>query len=483
MMTFSINIGQNTETTSYQLTGLLDGPYFDDLIKRLPDNQDKIIEPRDIRDSILSVWSSTVFKLTKSDFSTVPYIGIDTLNPGGNDIVDKKFLIGKKEYLGEDIIDDGLIDSDYDIIISNTKNDNQQQQTTRVSILSGTNNFINSPFIQSQILFGTSSISFDFISSDDIHLESDSIIINEQKLPISASASDGKVIYWNSSEDSMVFDDLVSQYPSNIGTSSQPLNIFGNPTNVNGYDLNFTDERRSPIEIGDIKFGDTFSDSSISEMLQRMIYQYLPPSSSIRLLSPHESGYVEFGVLPSVSLEFSIFKRTLNTNIATLSNMIPGTYPAITTTGYQSITATASGLITAPLNTSGVTFSVTVSDGTQSQASSTNIRGIYPYFHGFLASASVNTSSLIQLNKLVEDKSDKNIIIQPGSGFYYFIYDSDYPDLDEILDNNDNPITSGITSSVVTMSSPSGLWVNKDFKVYRIQNLTVNTPKIYKFKY
>lgn len=481
MMTFSINIGTNIETTSYKLTGFLgDQSGFNNLINRLPDNKDGLINPPDLRDFFLSICSSTVFKITTPSGSNVSYIGIDTLDPDNKDLKDRKILLGKRSYQSNDIITEDLINSEYDILFYNTKGDNQQQFTTRINLLSGITNFQNSPFIQSQSIFGTQSVSFDFNSNGNIKILSPDISINDYKLPNSASASDGKVISWES--DSMVYNNITNFNSSTVGTSSETLNIFGNPTNINGYNFSFSDDRRSPVEIGDIKFGTTFSTFSISEILKRMIYEYLPPGSNIRLLPPHEKGYVEFGELPSVSLEFSIFKKTLSTGTTILLNMIPGSYPAITTQEYFSITATASGLIQSPLNESGVTFSITVSDGTQSSVSSTNIRGVYPYFYGFSNQGTINNFILSQLVKLVEDKSDKSIIIQPGSGFFYFIYDNLYGDLDQILDNN-NMVFSNFTLSTQVLSSPDGLWANKVFKIYRINNLQTSIPIIFKFKY
>jgi hypothetical protein len=493
MMTFSINTDTNIESTSYQLSGDLgEQSSFNNLLERLPNNIDGKINPVDIRDIMLSVWSSTVFKLTTSTGSNIPYVAIDTLNPDDKDLKGRKILLGKKQYQSNDIISNSFINSDYDILFYNTKRDTQQQFTTKISILSGINssNFINAPFIQSQTIFGTSSVSFDFNSLGDISLSSldpyefnSNLLINDFKLPNSASASNSKVISWSSDENSMLFDSLDNQLPSTVGTSSQPLDIFGNPTNINGYDFNFSDNRKSTIEIGDIKLGESFNNFSISEMLQRMIYQYLPPFSTIKILPPHEKGYVEVGTIPNVFLEFSIFRRTFNTNVAALLNMNPGTYPAITSQNYSSITATASGLISSALNTIGVTFSVIVGDGTQSTTSSANIRGIYPYFYGFSSQGSINTSNILQLNKIIEDKSNKDIIIQPGSGFFYFIYDSLYGDLDEILSDTGLDIKNQFDDFEQTLSLPTGLWVNKTFKVYRINNLETNIPIIYKFKY
>lgn len=480
MMTFSINIGQVDETTCYPLTGDLSGEYFKDLLDRLPDNSIRKIEPIDIRDSIFSIWSSTPFKLTSVGDSDKSYIGIDTLNPIDNDLK-TKILIGKKEYLSNDIMNQTINDSDYDIIFYNTKDDNQNQDITKLSILSGGVNFLNVPFIQSQYINISDSINF-YLVSNNLNISSDNILINDYKLPNSLSASNNKFISWNESDNSMIYEDLANKITSTIGTSSQSLEIFGDPTFLNDYELSFSDNRKATVNIGDIKLGNSFDDIALSEILKAIIYKYLPPFSNVKILSPYQNGYSEVGTKPNVILQYSIYKRTLPTIISGLTNMIPNSYPPITEEGYSYITATASGIISTPLNTSGVNFSVSVSDGTQSYVASTNIRGIYPYFYGYLPNNTINSGSLIQLDKLIQEKSDKNIIIQPGSGFFYFIYDSLYGNLDEILDQNNVQITDFDDYSQ-TLSSPSGLWVNKSFKVYRIDNLSNSFPIILKFKY
>lgn len=478
-MTYSINIGENTETTSYQLTGDLSAPYFSDILSRLPDNIEGKINPVDIRDSVLSIWSSAIFKLTTSTGSNVSYIGIDTLNPDGNDLKGKKILFGKRGFQNNDVLTQDIIDNDYDILFYNTKRDTQQQITTRLSILSGTSNFQNAPYIQSQVIGLTSSVSFDFNTSGGLGVSSSTILINDFKLPVSETAVDGKVVSWSDSENSMVFDSLSSQLPSTIGTTSQSLDIFGSPTNINGFSLTFTDDRRCPIQFGDINFGDTFNNFNISDILGRIIYQYLPPFSTIRILPPFNTGFVEVGTIPDVVLEYSIFKRTLPTLGTALVNMIPNTYPPITTSGYSSVTATSSGFIPTPINTNGITFSVTVNDGQQSYTSSTSLKGVYPYYYGFSINNFINNNTLSQITKLIESKSDKDIIINPGEGFFYFLYDSSYGDISFILDDNNTPVPFDTYTQVFQ----TNLWTNKQFKIYRISNLVINTPVVYKFKY
>lgn len=482
-MTFSINQGENTESNAYQLTGDTGtGSSFEFILKTLEDNEIGNINPIDIRTAVLSSCSSNVLKITNITSSNTSYIGIDTLNPDNNDLKGKKILLGKRGFQNNDLIKDELLESDNDIIFWNTKSDNQQQITTKISLLSGTDKdkFTIAPFIQSQSIFATQSLSFDFISQNgDVNMisGSGSLNINGLKLPNGESASNNRVLTWNSSQNSIVFDSISSNLGSEIGTQSETLEIFGKPTNLNGYSLEFSDNRRCPIEIGDLKLGETFEDFSISEILKRIVYKYLPPFSRLRLIS-HPDGYAEVGTFPSVVLEYSIFKRTRNTEVALLLNMIPGSSPAIQTPFYSSITGTASGLVPSFLGTTGVTFSVTVGDGQETTVTSTNIRGIFPYYYGFSTKESISNNDLLGLTKLVEDKSDKSIIIQPDSGFFYFLYDSDYG----VLGTVSNSSISSLTHSNSTLSSPNGFWTNKEFKIYKL-GLSTNTQIILEFKY
>jgi hypothetical protein len=510
-MTFSINIDENTESTAYQLTGDIGtSSNFRLLLDILADNDTGDINPVDIRNTILSLWSSDIFKLTtlnkiieeeeegeneeeetttstttEIEHNDIPYIGFDTLNPDDNDLKGKKILFGKTEFQSNNILNNELLESEYDIIFYNTKSDNQQQFTTRLNFLSGvnSNNFKDSPFIQSQAIFATTSVSFDFNSNSDIRLSSDRLVINDLNIP-NIPISNNQTFLGNSESNSIVFGGLSYSLGSNIGTQSETLDIFGRPIKLNNYSLEFSDNRKSTLEIGDIKLGESFTNFSLSEILKRIVYKYLPPFSIIRNIS-HPSGYVEIGEVPNVVLEYSIFKRTLNTQVAILLNMIPGFAPAIQTSSYSSITGTSSGLISSRINASGVTFSVTVSDGQQTSVVSTNIRGIFPYYYGLSTKDAISSNELLNLVKLVEDKNDKNIIIQPGSGFFYFIYDNDYGELSEILNENGNQLSenSDFIKYSQILSSPNGLWVNKEFKVYRINNPSNIIPIIYKFKY
>jgi hypothetical protein len=79
MMTFSINTGTSTEASNYNIMGAT-AVDFTSVLDVLQDNINKEINPKDIRDAILTSWSSSAFKQTTASQSTISYIGIDNAN-------------------------------------------------------------------------------------------------------------------------------------------------------------------------------------------------------------------------------------------------------------------------------------------------------------------------------------------------------------------------------------------------------------------
>ncbi len=507
MMTFSINIGSSTEAYNYNLIGLTSSN-LSDLLFVLKDNDAKEISPKDIRDTILTLYSSSVFKETTSTYSATSYIGIDTLNPtASNNDYKNKVLIGKRSFSGtysyndsQDIMSSSLLNSDVDIFLYNTKLDSVSNSRTRVAILSGTNSslFISAPYFQSQVVQGQD-FSFDIINpsvlsgtSTSINIQSDTgtVSINDIIFPTiiesvnyhGSTPSNGKVLSWNNGK--LEWSDLIFSGTNFIGNTGSSTNIVGSPVSVNGYSLELTDSRYCPISIGDVAIGTTFSNYPISELLRRMVYPYLPPFCSISVLPPFSTGYVEVGTSPIIQLSFIIEKRTLPTNTASLLNMIPSSYVPITNPSYTTVTGVSNGVLITPVMSTTTNFEVSVSDGTQTSTASTSITGIYPYFYGFSNLPFMTTAGLSTLTKIVEPQSNKDIDIT-GIGNLYFIYDSDYPVLSNVFDEVGNTISNSFTSSILTLSSPTGLWASKQFRVYQYNGTPqIGPPSVtYRFEY
>ena len=101
MGTFSLNIGLITEVNSSPLHIQNN---FDDILLLLKDNDTKLIDPKDLRDAVLSIHSSIPFKQTStySIYLTTnnnSYIGLDAVDPIDRDIK-RKIFIGKRSNSG-----------------------------------------------------------------------------------------------------------------------------------------------------------------------------------------------------------------------------------------------------------------------------------------------------------------------------------------------------------------------------------------------
>jgi hypothetical protein len=513
MATYSINTGTSTETMTYNIIGAtaIDLSPVLDILK---DNSNKEINPKDIRDAVLTSFSNSAFKQTLASQSTISYIGVDTVNPNYlNKDVKKKVYFGKRAFSQlnsysyiDDIMTSSLLNSDTDIFLYNTKKDTVSNNRTKIAILAGTNSslYTNSPYLQSQIItVGTySSLSLDIVNPTltgatytVINFNSDygTVSFNNIAFPSPQSsyglisgltaAGNDRVLKWNNGI--LGWDDILLPDTSYIGVTGSAINIYGSPVNVNGYPLEFTDSRQCTVPIGDIQLGETFNSVSIVEMLRRMVYDYLPPTCSLSVLPPYSSGYVEVGSTPLIKLGYTINKKSLPTQTSIFSYMIPSSYPPITTNGQVSVSGTVNGVVITPITSATTSFTITVSDGTQSNSSSTTVTGIYPYFYGFSSLTTMTTAGLAALTKLVEPQGIKNIDVI-GNGNLYFIYDSNYPLLSAIYNEFGNTISGSFSSpTILTLSSPTGLWASKQFRVYQYNGVPqIGPPSInYQFKY
>jgi hypothetical protein len=509
MATYSINTGTSTETMTYNIIGAT-AIDLSPVLNILKDNTEKEINPKDIRDVILTSFSNSAFKQTLASQSNIYYIGVDTVNPNySSKDVKKKVYFGKRSFSGtqsSDIMTSNLLNSNTDVFLYNTKKDTVSNNRTRIAILAGTNSslYTNSPYLQSQrVLVGTySSLSLDIINPTltgatftTINFNSNfgTVSFNNITFPSPQSsyglisgltaAGNGRVLKWNNGI--LSWDDILLPDTSYIGVTGSAINIYGTPVNVNGYPLEFTDSRQCTVAIGDIQLGETFNSVSIVEMLRRMVYDYLPPTCSLSVLPPYSSGYVEVGSTPLIKLGYTINKRSLPTQTSIFSYMIPSSYAPITNDGQVSISGTVSGVVITPITSATTSFTLTVSDGNQSNSSITTVTGIYPYFYGFSSLTTMTTAGLASLTKLVESKGNKNIDVV-GSGNLYFIYDSNYPALSSIKNEFGNTISSSFSSpTILTLSSPTGLWASKQFRVYQYNGVPqIGPPSVnYQFKY
>jgi len=492
------------------------------VLDNLTDNTDSYLIPKYLRDMFLSTWDSTVFKTTSASGSNKEYIGIDSgladdpTQKANRDLTVNKIFLGKKSYSGtysysesNDIMTSELLSSDIDIFFYNTKQDNNTYQyNTRIVILAGTDETIytRAPYIQSQLVTtpgGSHSLAFDVVNNTS----GDIILLSQGIDPFGNNISNGGKISINNivfpsigtssnleSEKGLNKNNLINRngelswekiiFPQTnyIGVTGSSLSINGNAINSNSYSLEFTDDRKSPIEIGNISIGSTFDRMSIADVLRNILYPYLPPTCTIALAN--STGYVEVGTYPNISLNYSITKRTKSTLPTRFINMIPGTYPKITNSGQHTVYGTVRGLMVEPVAATTSVFTIKVSDGTSGNYATSSVSGIYPYFYGFTSSSTLTVAALSSMTKIVEPKGDKTYDLS-GSGNFFFAYDADYGPLDSIYNHLDTNIFSTFSSTTKIISSPTGLWSSKEYLVYKWENVSQIGPpsENFDFKY
>ena len=508
--TYSINVGQTTEAYRKQ--------DINSVLADIPNNTQKLISPKDVRDAFLSSWANSSFKQTIG-VASIEYVGLDSGDPSNRDIKQKIF-IGKRNYAGTDIMNNTLLatSNQNDIYLYNTKPDGITQSSTRVAILAGTNSSLHTyaPYIGSKVFnTGVSDVaSLDLVNPSlfggpiNIYSQTGRVAVNGILFPTvaetSASASNGKILKYSGAypNGSLRWADPTITI-SSIGSPGTPTNIYGSSSNVNGHSLEFVDSSIVPQTIGGVQIGTSFSAGSyvgqnwpLSEVIRKILYPYVPPTISLGVSSSSTSIYAEFGVTSSFNFSYSITKYSNNiddyqitgTTYSGLSfSGLPGSILS-KTFSYGVYNTTVTGVPTysnyalrvSDSGSSNFTYSVTASVYFVSpffdKFSSTYIdlfAGTINSDIGTLISTSNKTISPLIIDGVTQSINKSYV----GSGYIYFLYPISYGLLSMIKDPNgyiihdsNNLITSTFTySNSVSPTAPIGFpsYNYGNYRVYR----------------
>ena len=505
--TYSINVGQTTE--AYRK------PDINSVLADIPNNTQKLISPKDVRDAFLSSWANSAFKQTIG-IASIEYVGLDSGNPSDRDIKQKIF-IGKRNYAGSDIMNSTLLapSNKNDIYFYNTKEDSATQ-STRIAILAGTNStlHINSPYIESTVFNNglTDVAGLDFVNPSifggpiNIYSQTGRVAVNGILFPTvaetSASASNGKILKYSGTypTGSLKWAEPTVSI-SNIGTPGLPTNICGSPSNVNGQSLEFVDSTIVPQTIGGVNIGMSFSAGSfynglgyqnwpLSEVIRKILYPYVPPTISLGVSSSSTSMYAEFGVTASFNFSYSITKYSNNIDDYQITGT---TYSGLSFSGtpgsqisktfsYDVYKSTITGVPTQS------NYVLRVSDSGSSNftySATSSVEFVSPFFNKFsntyinLFSLSVNsnigtlisTSNKTILPLVINGVTQSISKSYVGNGYIYFLYPISYGLLSVIKDPNGYIVhdSTQLPTSTFTYSSsvtPTG-YNYGNYRVYR----------------
>ena len=246
--TYSVNIGTQFETSRKDLLSVL---------KELPDNTNKQISPRDVRDAFLSTWATSPFKQTKT-ITGIEYIGLDSGDPSDRDIKEKIFL-GKRSYGNLDVLSSTLLNStDTDIFIYNTKPDSVSQDSTKVSILAGTNStlYSSAPYFESK--YNNGKLDLNIVNPSllqspiNIYSSTGRVLINGISFPTieenAADAVTGRILrYIGTFPNGYLKWDDTNVTISQLGKSGAITNIYGGTVSLNGYELEFVNNNLTSL--------------------------------------------------------------------------------------------------------------------------------------------------------------------------------------------------------------------------------------------
>lgn len=516
--TYSIQVGTIIESSRK--------PDVFNVLQSIPNNTQKLIKPRDVRDAFLSTWANSAFKVTTpSTLSNFQYIGLDSGNPDNRDIKNK-ILIGKRQFGSLDVLNTTLLNSDTDIFFYNTKSDSEDQNSTKISILAGTNSLLDSPYIESLATASTIELNIKNPkagnASINILSQNNRVSINGITFPTvantQANIQSGKVLKYSGVYPNgvLVWDDPVLTI-TDIGSTSSVTNLYGSPSvYVNGYPLEFVEDSVVPVTVGGVTQGSSFASQSfmgqnwpLSEVIRNILYPEIEPDLSIEVINQLTGTiYAEVGVTSSFDIDWSVttFARDSNEDISDIiikegtQSVSPDVYlgnPFIANPG-STTQSTFIGYDVYKNIPSIVTFSLGASrDNTTSLPTlrsgfptnySTNefdVEFIYPSFSGFSSTTASNSATLKtvtdSITKLIEPypgTSSSYSISSGGSGFFYIIFPNSFgsglgePQI--IKDPNGYIIydVNNLSISNFTQSNISHTDYGVSYKVWRTDYLT-----------
>ena len=468
-VTYSVNIGTQFETTRKDILSVL---------KDLPDNTYKLISPRDVRDAFLSTWATSPFKQTKT-ISGIEYIGLDSGNPADRDIKEKIFL-GKRSYGGSDILSNTLLNSnDSDIFIYNTKSDASSQDSTKVSILAGTNSslYSSAPYFESK--YNNGKLDLNIVNPSllqspiNIYSNSGRVAINGISFPTisenSTGAVNGRILrYVGTFPNGYLKWDETNVPISKLGSPGAVTKIYGGTVSLNGYELEFVNNSLTSTSVGGVPMGFSFSATSFNggkwplvEVLKKLLYPKVAPVTVITATSSSGTKYAELGKTSSVYVNWNttIYPRNADEYISDylITKRVDSeleystTYYGLSFSGlpgssFSGKASFISGLYLSPtieyytFNTTDIwkpgRVTYTGTPGTNftnngfSYSTTATLEFVYPIYYGFTSSAisDSNTSfdSVISvLNKYIVPYPGTGNSIKlnySGSGYLYFIY-------------------------------------------------------------
>lgn len=439
MLTYSINEGTSTAATN--LGGL------EAMLSLLPDNSSGQISVRDLRDVVFTLWNNAgPIKETTVAASSAYYYGFDYQQTG---IYAKgKIYLGKRQFAGLDIMTDSLLQGDSDILIYNTRSDNANQDSTKVSLIASTDTSLHdqAPYIKSSLgAIGTQSVLDLSVVNDTgkitILSQTDHLVLNGAIFPKAEDfgmASNGDVLKYEY-DGTQSYLRLLPVNTANLDTItvSGTFSIEAAKVLINGVDVDLTVADPMLVSVGGLAVGTSFSSDPVTQVIQRLLYPYVPITVTMSVTAVsgwpgalHNNGsaqvWAEENSLSDLFYGFELVGKS--SPVASVLTSPGGDNPPTT----FNLAGTSSLFV--PY--SSQSYEITATDLTQSVTATASMTYVFPYY--FSATHSPLTFDtlgyFLTMEKYTRPKTDLTVGASGEAVRLYYAYPAAYGDLTAVID-------------------------------------------------
>jgi len=220
--------------------------------------------------------------------------------------------------------------------------------------------------------------------------------------------------------------------------------------------VKYTNETPIVTAIGGIKVGETFTDKTVQEMLDKLLYPYVKPTVSITV-APNGGTYEKGTSVAITSLKVTATRKSADLTkveakngsivLATVTDNVAkgGTFDCLPADG---LTLTANATLTG---------SVTDKENSTVTANSSAFTFVDPFYYGVVATGTAMTSDTVKaLTKSVTAKGTKTFTYTTNNNCMVIAYPKSYGELKSALDPNKFENISSYTQSTVTVACASG---------------------------
>lgn len=197
------------------------------------------------------------------------------------------------------------------------------------------------------------------------------------------------------------FEELLSQLPDNTANQIDALNVRNSvytlweriedveiiASQSASASIYYTNLNPTPITVGGVPAGSTFSNKTMTEMWNMLLYPYIAPVS---LLSPNTNK--ELGDSNQVTLNWSVTKNTNNISSIIISG--PGGYSYVVPGAPFLSSQTGTKIVNATQNVNSI-FSLVVSDSTSTISSSVYFNWFNAVYWGKIPTFSVPSMTIV----------------------------------------------------------------------------------------